>query len=224
MKYAKQRNITVLHTGDLIDYLSPENLDFIEKHFNGIDYIYATGNHDFFDYRDYNTVYDENIEFRDNHINRIAPYIKNNVLFYSRIIDGVNIVTMDDSYYRITKGQLDMLKAEAAKGYPIVLGMHVPIYSPGLAKASIPGWAPNVSFVLGAPEEILIRYPVERRIQQEADAETAEAIEYIKSEPIIKALIAGHTHINYEEEISDGKMQYTTHGSFAGYAREITIC
>ena len=43
-------------------------------------------------------------------------------------IGGVNIVVMDDSYYQISEGQIDMIKAEVAKGYPIILCMHIPFF------------------------------------------------------------------------------------------------
>ena len=223
LEYAKNNNLPIIHTGDLIDFFSAENFLFIDKHFDCVDYIYAAGNHDFVDWADVKRGQQENTDYKEKQIKLTAPHIKNNLYFSSRIIDGVNIVTMDDSYYRITSGQLDMLKAEVAKGYPIILCMHIPIYAPKLAKASIPEWSPNVSHILGAPEELLAKYPDDRRAQQEADTETNIAIEYIKSEPLIKALITGHTHINHEEPIAPGKMQYTTHGTFAGYVREITI-
>ena len=227
LKYAKDNNMTIIHTGDLIDFFSDGNFEYIKKYFNNdVDYIYASGNHDFVDFRDIQNGQQERKEYKEKQINVVAPYIKNNMYFYSRVINGVNIVTIDDSYYQISEGQLDMLKAEVAKGYPVIVCMHIPIYTPDLAHESdlVSPWCPDVAFVLGGSEELLSTYPEERRIEQTPDEDTKKAVEYIKKEPLIKAVIAGHTHLNHEEEIAEGKMQYATHGTFAGYVREITIC
>lgn len=50
------------------------------------------------------------------------------LVFASRIIDGVNIVTMD-TYYRLTDEQTARLKREVERGYPVLLAMHVPFYT-----------------------------------------------------------------------------------------------
>ena len=131
LKYGKDNNMVIIHTGDLIDFFSDGNFEFSKKYFTeDIDYIYAAGNHDFVDFGDIKKGQQENKEYKDKQINVITPYIKNNLYFYSRVINGVNIVTIDDSYYQISNGQLDMLKAEVAKGYPIIICMNVPVYAP----------------------------------------------------------------------------------------------
>lgn len=220
LDYAKEHHLFVVHTGDLLDFFSDDNFNFIDEHFNDIDYIYAAGNHDFFQWRVKAT---EDHAYKWEMIKLAAPHFKPNLYFDSRIINGVNFVTMDDSYYLLTDGQVDALKAEAAKGYPIILCMHVPLYAPKLAIAARPDWDPTVSYVLGAPEELLATYPNYRRLQQTPDEATKRAIAYIKSEPLIKAIIAGHNHINHEEILDNGVVQINTHGSFEGYVREITL-
>lgn len=221
LAYAKENNLPIVHTGDLIDFFSRATFNVVDELFTkDIDYIYAAGNHDFCHFVGEAR---EDYEYKWEKINDIAPHIKSNLYFDSKIIGGVNFVSLDDSYYQITMGQIESLKAEVAKGYPIVLCMHVPIYSPNLAQAAIPEWCPNVSFLMGVPEKVLSKYPEDRRIQQTPDETTKKAIDYIKNEPLIKALITGHNHINHEEEIIKDKMQFTTHGTFAGFVREITV-
>ena len=218
MQYAKDNTMTVLHTGDLIDFFSPENFDFIDKHFSAADYIYAGGNHDFCHFLGKAK---EDYTYKWEKIKDIAPHLKCNLYFDSRIIGGVNFVTLDNSYYFITVGQLEALRAEAAKGLPIILAMHVPLYAEGLAQKVMQEHP--CAYLCGAPEELLAVYPEERRIQQTPDEATLCAIEYIKSEPLIKALVTGHTHMNFEEALTESLVQYTTHGSFAGFVREIAV-
>ena len=68
-----------------------------------------------------------------------------------------------------------------------------------------------------------IKYPNERRLQQNPDRATLEMIDYIKSEPAIRAIIAGHVHVNHEEPLDNGVMQICTHGGYKGYARELIL-
>ncbi len=220
LDYAKKNNMPILHTGDLIDFLSDEIFDFVDKHFSDVDYIYAAGNHDFCHCVGKAT---EDYAYKWEMIKQIAPHIKSNLYFDSRLINGVNIVTLDDSYYLISDGQTELLKAEAAKGYPIILAMHVPLFTKEFAKKMMLDIGNPCAYLTGAAEEWLSKYPENRRLQQTPDAATLRAIDYIKSEPLIKALIVGHTHVNFEDMLTETLPQYTTHGSFAGYVREIEI-
>ena len=101
--------------------------------------------------------------------------------------------------------------------------MHVPLYSPLLADRMMNEQGHPCAYLAGAPKELLCRYPEDRRLQQHPDEDTLSAIEYIKSEPLIKAVVTGHVHLNHEEKLTDTLTQYATHGSFAGYVREITV-
>lgn len=215
--YAKENGIPVLHTGDMIDFLSQGNFDFLDIHFKDLDYMYAAGNHDFCHWVGRAK---EDYAYKWEKIKQIAPHVCSNLYFDSRIIEGVNFVTLDDSYYLISDGQTEMLKAEAAKGYPIVLAMHVPLYSESLAKIVMQ--KNPCAYLTGAPEELLATYPEDRRLQQTPDDATRRAVEYIKNEPLIKAIIAGHTHLNFEEEWN-GKYQYVTNGTYEGDVREFLI-
>ena len=78
-------------------------------------------------------------------------------------------------------------------------------------------------YTVGAPEEILSTYPSDRRAQQTPDEATLRAIKYIKEEPLIKALVVGHLHRNFEEILENGVPQITTDGSYTGFVRELTI-
>ncbi|MBQ2704136.1 MAG: metallophosphoesterase [Clostridia bacterium] len=219
VEYAKQNNLTILHTGDFLDFISERNLDFADKYLMPLDCIYAAGNHDFCHCVGKAK---EDYEYKWHYIKQSAPHLKNNLYFYSRIIGGVNVVTLDDSYYLISDAQIECLKAEVAKGYPIVLAMHVPFYAPNQAKLQKEK-GEECAFMVAAPQECLNSYREVRRLQQTPDEATLRAVEYIKNEPLIKAIITGHNHKNCEEIIGDGKIQITTAGNFDGYVREITI-
>lgn len=215
LEYAKENDLFIVHTGDLLDFFSESNFKFAKEHLKDVDYIYAAGNHDFCHFVGEAV---EDHAYKWEMIKKSAPCFKSNLYFDSVVIDGLNIVTLDNSYYLMTDGQIDLLKAEAAKGLPIILCMHVPLYSPKLVENFT-----DAAYVVAAPDDILATYDEHRRLQQTPDEATLRAVDYIKNEPLIKALIVGHKHINFEEPLDNGIMQYTTHGSYAGFVREVTV-
>lgn len=226
VEYAKQNNLTIIHTGDLIDFTSNACFDFVEKYFNGVDYIYAAGNHDFCHWVGEAK---EDLAYKWEQMKVTAPHFKNNLYFYSRMLGELNIVTMDNSYSRITYGQLDALKAEVAKGHPIILCMHVPLYSPNFDAelAKVVGREIAPLYNMGVPDEIqdeyISRHPEVAHHKQILDEASWAAVDYIKNEPMIKALLVGHRHQEVDSVFENGKPQFMAHGTFSGYIREFTV-
>lgn len=232
LEYAKENNLPIVHTGDLVDYITDENLAFLDEFFNGADYIFAPGSHDFvhlipgskehYDWREAGNSEDD--AYKVGQIKLIAPHIKNNMYFASKIVGEVNFVAIDNSYLHITEGQLDALKAEVAKGYRVVVAMHVPIHSKALQELDI------------SPRENLCSTPEEQKefaiknnkpnlaedIRFYDDA-TWRTIEYIKNEPSIKLVLTGHRHFNFLEECSKGKFQIISRANCLGSVHEITL-
>ncbi|MBP3917632.1 MAG: metallophosphoesterase [Clostridia bacterium] len=218
LAYAKHEQIPLVHTGDLYDFLSHGNFAYMDETLRDTDYIYAAGNHDFCHFVGRAI---EDYPYKWENLKKVQPHVKQNLYFDSRIIGGLNIVTLDDGYYLFSKGQEEMLRAEAAKGYPILLCMHVPLYTPRLAETVL---AHNpCAYVTGAPRDIYTKYPNDRRLQQNPDRATLEMIDYILSEPQIRCVLAGHVHLNFEEPLANGVMQICTHAGYAGYARELIL-
>ena len=218
IKYAKENDELVACTGDMYDFLSRANFDFLDKEFADIRYIYAAGNHDFCT-RPGADIEDD--AFKAKQMKLVQPHVKNDLIFHSEIINGVDLVTIDDSYNQFTDAQLSLLKKEAEKRLPIVIFVHNPLYSKNQAEEKLK--IADSAYVVAPPEEILPRYAPARAEYQRATEATKRAVEYIKREPLIKAVFAGHLHWNFEEALDGGTMQYTTGALFEGDAREIVI-
>lgn len=218
LAYAKENDLPIVCTGDLIDFLSHANLAYMDETLGKTDYIYAAGNHDFCHFVGRAV---EDYAYKWRKIRDIAPHVKQNLYFASEVRNGVNLVTMDDTYYLLTDGQTELLRAEAAKGYPIILFMHVPLYTEDYYKLEMS--VHPCAYLTGVPKQLCMTYPKDRCDQQMPDEATLRCIDYIKSEPLIRALVTGHNHRNFEGPLDNGVMQYTTHGSFAGFARELII-
>ena len=66
------------------------------------------------------------------------------------------------------------------------------------------------AYLAGVPTELMKSYPTDRFQQQLADETTLKVMEYIKDQPLIKALITGHLHFNYEGVYADRIPQIVT--------------
>ena len=101
--------------------------------------------------------------------------------------------------------------------------MHTPLYTQALCAHAMEELHQPCAYLVGAPEERLAAYPPDRRVQQQPTRDTLAMIDYIQSQPQIRAILAGHLHYNYEGPLPCGTMQYVTGGGFQNCAREITF-
>lgn len=196
VKTAKELNVPIFHTGDLIDFVSLANLEAVEKFTNEVDCFMAAGNHEFSQY--VGEAF-EDADYRNQSLDKVQKVFKNDIRASSRVINGVNFLAIDNGYYLFEKGQLDFLKKETEKGLPIVLLFHNPLFEKNLYDIRMK--EANQASLVGVPIELMQGYPEKRFIQQLADDVTLETIEYIKNETKIKAVITGHLHFNYEGEL-----------------------
>ena len=204
-KTAKELGTPILHTGDLIDFVSVANLEFAKQYTDENDVFMAAGNHEF-------SLYvgeaKEDVAYRNQSLETVQKAFKNDIRMSSRVVGGVNFVALDNGYYLFDAEQLAFLKEEAKKGLPLVLLMHNPIHEMPLyhiMRANNP-----CAYLVDVPEELMQDYPADRFIQQKADDITKETVEYIKTEPLIKAIVAGHIHLNYSGYLTKTIPQITT--------------
>ena len=204
---AKENDAVIMHTGDLIDFVSVANLERVEEFLDENDCFVCAGNHEFSLYVGEAW---EDAEYRNKSLSTVQKSFKNDIRMSSRVINGVNFVALDDGYYLFEAEQLDFLKGEVAKGLPIVLLIHNPIYEEVLygILSPTPG---GVGYLTGVPDDITCLYTDKHRYkQQKADAITHETCNYIKNEPLIKAVLTGHLHCTYDGFLKEGVPQLIT--------------
>lgn len=218
--YAKENDMPILHTGDLIDFLSHGCGAHAQKMLKEVDCFFAMGNHELCHYVGEAR---EDLSYKMEQLPKCQPFFKDPLLFSSRVIGGVNFVAVDDGYYLFTDWQRQRLEYEVSKGYPIILMMHNPIHTDELYDVMMNERKQPCAYLTGTPEEMMRCYPEGRYRQQLADEPTLRFIDYIAHEPAIRAILAGHLHFNWEGKLPWGIMQYVTGGGFLGDAREIEI-
>ena len=220
IEYSEKNCDLLVHTGDLMDFVSYANVDRAREIVSNEHIFFIAGNHDYSQY--VGEAWEDNA-YRMNSYMQMGYGLGVPMFFNSRTVGGVNIVGIDNSYYLFAEWQLYRLKKEAEKGLPIVLAFHDPLFEQSLYDYHFENVPGDCAYLVGCDEEHLLRYSEFRAVQQRPDEPTLRMIEYIKSEPLIKLILTGHLHFNYESNITDSLPQFVTGGGYDGEAREITL-
>lgn len=207
-KYSKENRLPILHSGDLIDFVSIANLELAKKFNDDNDCFAVAGNHEF---SQYVGEAKEDAAYREQSLATVSAAFKNNIRLASRVISGVNFVALDNGYYQFDREQFDFLKKEVEKGLPTVLLMHNPLYEPRLYDIMMKD--DPCAYLVGVPDELTAVYPKGRAEQQIPDELTRSVIRYIEEEPSIKAIVAGHLHFSYEGLVAGRIPQIITSGT-----------
>ena len=216
MAYARDHGLIVLHTGDLCDFVSYKNLDYARDTLADTDYFMAVGNHEFSLY--VGEAF-EDVPYKMKSFDLVQSYFRNDLHFASRVIGGVNFVALDNGYYRFDADQLTRMKQEIDKGLPIVLMMHNPLHTRELYDEMMVSRHQPCAYLTGTPDALMTGYDEYRFRQQRSDEDTMAFIDYIYAQPLVKAVLAGHLHFNYETRLPSGIMQYVTGGGYDGDTR-----
>lgn len=190
---ARECGSFLVHTGDLIDFVSEANLDAAAQFMQENDCFFTAGNHEFSLY--VGEAFEDEA-YRAQSFDRVQAAFPHSIRFSSRHVNGVNFVGLDNSYYRIEPWQLSRLKAEAQRGEPIVLCMHTPLFTEKLFAYSMR--SSDNAGLMSVPEELMQDYSDYRYLQQLEDASTHAAYEYILNCPAIRLVLTGHLHFDYE--------------------------
>lgn len=204
---SKKEGLPIFHTGDLIDFVSHANLKVAKEFAEENDLFLAAGNHEF---SQYVGEAEEDAAYRNQSLALVQSAVKNDIRFSSRVINGVNFVALDNSYYLIEENQLECLQAEVEKGLPVVLLLHTPLYEQSLYNHHRNKKEHSPVYLMNVPQEKMEYYSTERYKQQKADFVTEKAYDYILSEPAIKAILAGHLHYDFESTINQKLPQFIT--------------
>lgn len=185
----KNKLDAIMLVGDILSFPSIANVEYAKKRFDdaGVPYFYIAGNHDWH----FEGLPGSSDDLRKEWIEkRLKPLYPEGVnpLMYSKVVNGVRIVAIDNSTYLINEEQLEFWKTEAAKGDPIVLIMHIPLYIPGAPKGycGSPHW--------GAAIDPYWRIERRQRWAEKATPETFAFRDAVLSTPNLAGVFTGHIH------------------------------
>ncbi len=204
--------LPLIHTGDLIDFVSKANLDFAKEYFSGIDAIVSAGNHEFSQYVGEAW---EDEAYKRQSLAEVEKAMPDGIEFGVRIINGIKFITLDDGYYYVLPDRLERLKSELADGISSVLVLHNPVYSPDTYKKVMFGKPlTEPPYLTGCPDELLSELSEHRRKQQHTDETTAEFVSLCNSCENIKAVISGHLHTEIISYLENGAIQIAADAAF----------
>lgn len=220
LEYAKSRNEILLHTGDLIDFVSEKNLDFVQEKLQNADCFVSSGNHEF---SQYVGEAKEDAAYKAQSYDRVQKAFPNDLTFCSREINRINFVALDDVYYNVTEDQFRRFQAEIDKGLPIVALCHCPFYTPELFETAMRQPNAKCAYLTGVPKDRTADYEAGRREQQNPDGATLEFLDWLRAQPLLKAVFCGHLHYFWSGPFSPTATQYVVGGHFKGCAYEIAF-
>lgn len=189
---AQKMNVDFLAlVGDIVSFPSEAGVEYVRKRLDasGLNWMYISGNHDWH----YEGLPGTEMELRAEWTKkRLAPlYQGADPMMASRVVKGIRFVFIDNSLYEILPEQLAFWKQEAAKGEPVALMMHIPLYMPGYgpreAGCAHPEWGAKVD----------PHWKIERRPQwpEAGHTQTTFAFrETVFSTPNLLGVFVGHDH------------------------------
>ncbi len=217
--WAKEHCDFLVHTGDLIDWQSRANFARVKKYF-GAGLTGCLGNHEFSPSMWLSEPKEAPTEdFKDRSRELLAAAYPFNVSLQSTVVNGVNFVTMDDVYGTVTPRQVERFAAEVKRGLPIVLCLHVPLYTERILRANAHYWNPDKPKF--RKEDVAREWSAGDFRRQREDATTQAFLAALRAEPLLKAILAGHLHVTVEDRFSPTAMQYVVGGNFMFHGREL---
>ena len=213
--YAKRHCDFLLHTGDLIDFVSAANLDVVRRHLpKGC--IGALGNHEYSHYgwlvKKAGTAGPGREETRK----MLSAYYPFRLPLAAKELNGVVFVALDDTDGTVSADQVAAFRRIAAQGKPIILCLHVPLYTSGICRAGKRWWKKGTDEA--NPE---LKLPDFQR--QKSDPTTRDFIEYLRGETRLKGILSGHLHMFAEDRFSPTAMQYVAAGNFSFKAHLVKV-
>ena len=210
---ARERNAILLHTGDIIDFISDANLELVRRHVG--EFIFARGNHDY-----WNPIDPNGKNWRSDQ-SRVQAVFGDDLILSSKVVHGVNFVAIDNADGIIYGRTFERLKSEFDRGLPVVLMMHVPFYTEDLFEFSYfkMGRAKkgSTASLTAVPDEIIdANYPIGKRERSRASKTTRETIEFLRSRRELKAILCGHLHGAFATRFSGSAMQYVAGANARG--------
>lgn len=207
----EQKPDALLLGGDIIDCPTAGNMQFLDTslHALNIPYIYTPGNHDWTFPWDYMTE-----SGKTQYLAQLSPYMEQNTAIHSLEFDDFIIAAIDNSSNQIDSNALTEYKNLLAQGKPIIVMLHVPLYTEELLAKTSKVWNSSVVLSGGIHGGI---YPNDVSTEF-ISLTTAE------NSPVV-AILAGHVHLADQSAFSSQPdiLQITGDAGYRGKSTLIHI-
>jgi len=192
-EHAHGKGLKVVHSGDVMEFASAANLEYAERRFRSEDAIACPGNHEYWD-------------GASTDVAQLRPTMGPNLrsVFGAEasvtVVGGVTFFAFDNASGRVSAEVVAAFERAVAAKRPIVLVCHVPLPIDGL--------------------EDLFPF-LKDAFCDSYDETTADFVDRVRAEPLVRAVLCGHLHTPLEMPFSPTANQYVAGALFDGQAREI---
>ena len=206
----------VVLVGDNISFPTQANVDHLKRELekSEVPWVYTAGNHDWHFEGDVGSDIEQRGRWLEKRLKWL--YRGENPLCYSKVVKGVRFVMVDNSVYHVLPEQLEFWRQEAAKGDPLVLCMHIPLWTEGWGErlCGSPAWGAAVDPY----------WEIERRERwaERQMPSTFEFRESVMSTPNLIGIFTGHVH-NLMVAQERGQLMFSVPGNADGSSMEVTV-
>ena len=220
LDYARERRLSLLHTGDLIDFVTEGNERVLRHNVQGLDLFYAIGNHE------YQSRAPEHYDSDEAGMRaRLQPIFGNDLTVASRVIGGANFVAFDNARHQLREETIARVKAEFEKGMPVVLMCHIPPMYTRKFRENSRRAKKIIGVGMGADpasfDKVKARLP--GNPADSHDERTRAFYDWLRARKDLKAILCGHTHYAEIDDFSETAKMYVAGGNYEGHAYEITF-
>ena len=192
--------------GDIADYYTPSIVGYIRKRLAdcGTEPLYVCGNHECNSYTQ--VITDLRAKYPD-----YADMMRGTPAFWVRDFGEFLVAGMDNGDKTIHPEQLDALRQVCADGRPVLLLIHIPVYTEAMDAPLKEKWGEDACnyFVIGHGED---------------PGQTPAFCELLRAENNpIAAVFAGHIHLSHQSQLAPGRTQYISAPTFDGKIRKIIL-
>ena len=208
----------IVLTGDIFSFPSEAAIDWVIKCLKetNIPFVFTSGNHDWHYEGMEGSIVDLRITWISKRLSALFPSAQ--YLHGVYVLNGVKIITIDNSTYQVNKVQRDFFKQEAESGSPVLLMQHIPMYAKGR----------NLGFGCGHPDwsgKNDTGFELEKRERWPMEGHSKDTFGYyidVFSSNNVKGVFAGHTH-QQSLDIINGIPQFVTDANAKGAYLQIDI-
>lgn len=222
--WAKSHTDYFIHTGDIVDFHSRANADIIRATL-GEALTGVAGEREYA--RDGSlsapsvTETDANRALSSAWLGETLPFSPD---CSSRVVNGVNFVVLDNCYAVFRPEQVAFFNDEVKKGLPIVLCCHMPLFTDFIWQA----YEKCHRFHNCNRKSIIF----DTRVIPISDAyyrfqinnsATNAFVKYLKTEKLLKGILAGHLHMTVNERFSPTAIQAVTGANYLFHAQKVNF-
>lgn len=204
--------------GDIFSFPSEAAVDWTMQQLAGLSapFQYTAGNHDWHYEGMEGSLVNLRKEWSEK---RLKPlYQKQSPLMSVIDINGIRVISIDNSINEILPEQLEFFKQQVSSGKPLMLFVHIPLFAPGR----------GMGFGCGHPEwgwDKDKNFEIERRVRWPKSGHTKTTFDFhhqVFSTPNLLGVFAGHTH-RPSMDVINGIPQFVTEANATGAYLEIAV-